>query len=597
MKTFIQNINKYLVERYPNIWNIKLVWVISVSLLFHIIFFLLGMAGLSNPESLHSYNAEDVFFNSGAIFFNVILSILIAVIWLVYLLKNNAFKAFYPTKRLDLFKQFCCYFIAIFCCSSFYLSYSTGLKTYIKNTYPDQKMVGYITTANDASLFLTHSISNYTIDNKRFPDFYFDNYCETNEDLIDYKKTYYSTFEFDYQFYNVKSEDVLYSQLNRTDSNDKRYNVDDVIEANSYSGFLHKKKKDSLTITYYYKDSVLNARSFLKTLEPSYYNYAETFYTNNDLKNDYSQDVVTKYYSTNKRNQTYKNYTKERYLRSKKNTTLLDRNNPIEIKSVLNNFLEVSKLFKIKNNLNTDKWFDLIYNPTNFEITNIINTQKPRDYNYSSIKELTLSEKFAKKHKTKYYLESEKLKKVFINIDDIKESTPVLEGLHVFAWLAFGCSLLIFMFRVTDLKTLLFSIVTTGIVTLLFTLLMFLIFYVFRANNTEEEYTVSYIGLLVSALILSVPLFFYKNLKKIIVGICLNISLAGFLPFLLLIIVIISIHQDDYYRDIYTKYSEHPDTLIESLGILWSPVFLIIGFIFIYLYSGIIKKWKALPEG
>ena len=590
MKSFIQNTNKFLVERYPNIWNTKLVWVIGVSLIIHFVFFLLGMAGLSNPESLHSNNAEAVFFNSGAIFFSIILSVLIAVVWLVYLLKNNAFKAFYPTKQLDLFKQFCCYFIALFFCSSFYLSYSAGLKMYINNTYPDQEMVEHITTANSASLFLSHSLSDYTINNKLYPDFYFNNFCESNEDLIDYKKANYATFEFDYQFYNVKSEDVSHSEINRN------YNVEDVVEANAYSGFIYKKQKDSLTFTYYYKDSVINAKPYIKTLQPTFYNYAETFYNNSDSE-DYYYNKFSKKMIYRNQNQHYKNYTKERYFRNKENTELLDRNNPKEIKNLLFNFLEISKIFKIKHNLNHENWFNLVYNPTTFELTNFINNKKPRDYNYNSNKELTLSEKFTKKHKTKYYIESADLKTAFSNIDEIKKSSPIIEGIHVFMWLALSLSLLIFMFRVTDLKTLLFSIVSTGVITLIFTLLMFLIFYLFRNNSSNEEYIASYIGLFISILILSIPWFFHERLKKIIVGICLNISLAGFLPFLLLVLAIISMHQDDYYKTVYTKYSDHPDTLIESLGFAWSYVFFIIGFVFIYFYSGTIKKWKALPEG
>jgi len=581
MTSFIKNINTYLVERYPNIWNTRLFWVIGASLIIHFLFFLLGYIALNNPESLHRYRAEDVFFNSGAVFFSVILSILIFVIWLVYLLKNNAFKAFYPTKQKDLFIQFCCYFISIFFCTSFFLSYSAGLKTYINTTYPDNVMVEHITTANDAALFLSHSLSNYTIDNKRYPDFYFDNFCETNHNFIDYKETYYSTFEFDYQFYSVKSIDYKNTNLRGQD-------VD---------GFIYKKQKDSVTYTYFFKDIVIEAKPYIKTLKPSYYNYSETFYNNTDF-NDYYNGINRSLITNEKRiYQDYKNYTKERYLRSKQNSELLDRNNPEEIKTLLNNYLEVAKLFKIEHNLNTEQWFKLVYHPSHFEVTNFIKNQKPPKYPNSSIKELTQSEKFVKAHNSKYYILTKDLKASFNNIDDIKASTPFQDGVHVFIWIAFVLSLIIFMFRVTDLRTLLFSIVSTGVITMLVTLIMFLIFYVFRGNNSDEEYIASYLSLFVGASILSIPWFFYTKLKKIIVGICLNISLAGFLPFLLLIMGIISMHQADYYRDNYPKYRGEYTTLIESLGIYWSFVFLIIGFVFIYFYSATIKKWKALTEG
>ena len=580
MKAYIHKINRYLIERYPNIWNTKLVWVITISLAIHLLFFLLGLIGLSNPESLHSYRAKDVFFNSGVVFFNVILSVLIVVVWLINLFKNNAFKAFYPTKKLDLFKQFCCYFIAIFFCSSFFLSYQFGVKTYIISVYPDQEMLSKIKTANQTAVFLSHNIKDYTINNKRFPDFYFNNFCESNSGLIDYKTDHYSIFEFDYQFYNVKAIDYTKKLLRGSD----------------VEGYLYRKEKDSLTTTYFYKDSVIDAKPYIKTLLPSYYNYSETFYLNSDLDefeyNQYSKKMV---YRGN--HQDYRNYTQERYLRSKNNTNLLDRNNPQEIKNLLAEFLQIANSFKIEHNLNTNVWFDLVYHPSNFEIKHFIYNTKPSKYRYNSNKERTASETYRKDHDTSYYINSDELKTAFNNIDSIKNDSGIFDGFHVFLWLAFSLALLVFIFRVTGLKTLLFSIVSAGVITMLVTLILFIIFYFVEVSGSDEEYVVAYLGLIVGALILIVPWFYYKSFRKMIVGICLNISIVGFLPFILLIIGIISMHQDDYYRDVHFKDFKEYQTLIELFGVYWSYIFIVLGFIFIYFYSATIKKWKALPEG
>ncbi|MEO1033450.1 MAG: hypothetical protein AAFX55_18825 [Bacteroidota bacterium] len=156
------------------------------------------------------------------------------------------------------------------------------------------------------------------------------------------------------------------------------------------------------------------------------------------------------------------------------------------------------------------------------------------------------------------------------------------------------------MFRVTGLKPLLFSILTVGVLTLFVSLTAALLLYLNKGSSDDNvAYFLMYFTLLLSSIILTIPIFFAERIKKIIVAICVNISLFGFSLYVFLIISIISMHQfdvcqshEDYYKSGFAC-----DTLLTSVGIDWSYILFIIGILFLFFYSRIIKKWRSLPEG
>ena len=131
MKKFIKRTNTYLLERYPIIWNTRVFWVLLVSLGIHVLFYLFGLVSISNIETFHRRSVIDLFFDNGTVFFGVIISILMLVIWLIFHFKHNAFKSFYPSSRRGLFLQFFCYLVIIFASTTFYYSYIYGVKTYV----------------------------------------------------------------------------------------------------------------------------------------------------------------------------------------------------------------------------------------------------------------------------------------------------------------------------------------------------------------------------------------------------------------------------------------------------------------------------------
>lgn len=594
MKKFIYKTNQFLLERYPTIWNTRIVWMLLSALTLHIIFFVFGFVTLTNPVLLQDYNIKDIFFDNGTIFLTTIISILLLVGWLVYMFKNNAFKNFYPTKRSTLFGQFLCYLLIIFSCSSFYLSYNYGIKAYIATTYPTEQTNKEIEVANDAALFLSENLESYTLNNRRFPKPFYELYCEKFIDFIDYSQPHQEFLNESYQYYSLNTKEVPLSERQLYVNKNESY---------TGSKLVFSKVKDS-TVTLYYKDSVVDISAHIKTAAPSYYNYSSTFFiSRNDTLKDSNYNLINNPYSYEEYE--YNNYSPtyslRHQLRNQRNHTLLNRNNPDELKALLQSFLSISDAYKIPHNLNVNSWFDLIYHPNNFEVKNFIRTERKNEYSFqvTDALEQTKFEKFFSDYLTDSFYKNDALHNVFENIEDIKASNPFMESIHLFMWFTFFFSCIIFMFRVTGLKPLLFSVITTGVLALIISLASALLFYIISGSSNDPIYAIMYLTFIIGSIILAIPICFADKIKKGLVAICVNISIIGFALYLFLIIGIISMHQQDacendpnYYNNGYNC-----DTLIESLELNWSYVLFFVAVIFIFFYSSIIKKWKSLPEG
>src|SRR5690606_37987295 len=141
-----------------------------------------------------------------------------------------------------------------------------------------------------------------------------------------FNKPTYSFLDFNYQFYS------LYK---------KERNLKEVYDHNIYEGFVYSKRTETTQI-YFYKDSVVDMSNHLKSSTPSYYNFSNTFYTSNSNEFEsynqisYPYDYDEYYYPNNL------NYSEKAILTNKKVNELLTRNNPEEIKSILDNFLKVA---------------------------------------------------------------------------------------------------------------------------------------------------------------------------------------------------------------------------------------------------------------
>ncbi|WEK70258.1 MAG: hypothetical protein P0Y62_01640 [Candidatus Chryseobacterium colombiense] len=606
--------NQYVLEKYPTIWNTKIIWMVLASIVIHILFFIIGYFSHINPVSLQKFEVKDDYFRDGMIFIHLIISILMIVGWLIMMFKNNAFKTYYPSSKSKLFLQFVQYFIIIFACTTFYFSYMTGFKMFIKNKYPDKEMLGNIDVINRATPFLSQEMNNYTLDNRKYPKIFNDLYCETNINEINRNKKYFVYHNNVYQFYSVFSK-ISYKK-DKYDNYEFPAKMDKKLLA-------YSEKKENCEV-FYFKKEVVDLSSSIKTTGLTYYNFSDIFY-DNELNNKAG-------YSENKYNELVVDdyikdlQNKKSYAINKSVAELLDKKNPAEVEILLNKFLKISKEFGIENNLEPKQWTKMIVAPQNpnFEVRYFIRkSEKDRkdddlavDLGYDTAidsaavvadngtivndtitikmfnpninNEISLEE-YYKNNLTDYYYYSDHLRDLLINVDTMKSFDFFTQNIHVYIWIAFFISILIFSFRITGLKSVLFSLISSGVLTLGVTLLTVLYSLIVGGR---EEFFVMYFLLILALFILLVPILMMRKFGKLISSIFVNISMIGFVLFVLLIFGIISLHQRNACQDVYRNCK----TLIEYLDFNVSYIILVCGFIFMYFYMSVIQKWKAMPQ-
>ena len=128
---------KYLLERYPAIWNTHVVLLLPLILLSHLVFFGLGFIMLTDSTLGIFYYPWGNLFNGLPMLLNFIIIVLLLVGWLIYLFRNNAFKRFYPVSCWQLFGRFVVYFAVIGGIISSSFSFMAGEKAKVYWRYTD----------------------------------------------------------------------------------------------------------------------------------------------------------------------------------------------------------------------------------------------------------------------------------------------------------------------------------------------------------------------------------------------------------------------------------------------------------------------------
>jgi hypothetical protein len=489
-----------------------------------------------------------------------------------------------------------------------------GFKMFITNKYPDREMLANIDVINKATPFLSQEMNSYTLDNRKYPKIFNDLYCETNINEINRNKKYFVYHNNVYQFYSVFSK-ISYKK-DKYDNYEFPAKMDEKLLA-------YSEKKENCEV-YYFKKEVVDLSSYIKTTGMTYYNFSDIFY-DNELNNKagYSEDDSYKLF-VNDYIKDLQN--KKSYAINKGVTELLDKKNPTEVETLLSKFLKISKEFGIKNNLEPKQWTKMIVAPQNpnFEVRYFIrksekdkkdddltvdlgydtaidsaavvadngaivnDTVTIKIFNPNINNEISLEE-YYKNNLTDYYYYSDNLTNLLINVDTIKSFDFLTQNIHVYIWIAFFISTLIFSFRITGLKSLLFGLISAGLLTLAVTLLTVLYSVIVGGR---EEFFVMYFLLILALFILLVPILMMRKFGKLISSIFVNISMIGFVLFVLLIFGIISLHQRNACQDVY----KNCKTLIEYLDFNVSYIILVCGFVFMYFYMSVIQKWKAMPQ-
>ena len=128
---------KYLLERYPAIWNTQVVLLLPLIFLSHLVFFALGFIMLTDGKLCKGYYPWGDSFNGLPMLLNFIIIVLLLVGWFIYLFRNNAFDRFYPVSRWQLFWRFVVYFAVIGGITSSSFSFMAGEKAKVYWRYTD----------------------------------------------------------------------------------------------------------------------------------------------------------------------------------------------------------------------------------------------------------------------------------------------------------------------------------------------------------------------------------------------------------------------------------------------------------------------------
>jgi len=222
---------------------------------------------------------------------------------------------------------------------------------------------------------------------------------------------------------------------------------------------------------------------------------------------------------------------------------------------------------------------------------------KIREFN-PEINQQLAPDKYVKNNMTEYYYLSENMTDLLTSVDSVKKDDFFSENIHIYIWIAFFLSTFIFSFRITGLRSLLFSVISAGVLTLTVTLITVFYGLTFRG---QEQFFVAYFVLFIGLIILLIPLLKMNMVNKMVSSILVNISMNGFVLFVLLIFAIISIHQKAACEGVVMSieggypYYGCPN-IFEDLGFMLSYIISVIGFVFMYFYTAILQKWKAMPE-
>lgn len=621
MKT-INKFNQYLLEKYPTIWNTKLVWMLLSAFIIHLLFYIAGYFSHSDPKSLQHTNALYDYFDDGVIFIHIIISLLMLVVWLVMMFKNNAFKNHYPTSVWKLFLQYFYYFLIIFSSISFYFSYMVGYRAFIYNNYDEVSISKDIETINRAYPFLSQDVNLYTVNNRAYPDVFRKLYCETSSDNI-VGEVYMTNRNQYYQYYNLKSK-VLYGVKYKDE-----YLFPELGE--SFLNFLYSEDQENHR-TYYYKNEVVDMSSYFKTRDPSFYNFSDVFYIKNSEPRDFFGmiGISARNFRTNHAYEPNEKPENENTRINKLTTELLNKKNPKEIEKLLSEFLNISKKYKIRNNLDAANWTKLVYHPeTDFVINKFIMTYLPDrgekynenafpgsenyatvtvdavaaadetytsndDYSNSNVLDANYDlRSYFKKNITPLYYYTEDLKVLLDNVENIKTTDFITENVHVYLWITFFLTGFLFCYRMTSMKSMIFTVVSSCVLVLVIALVAVLARFL---NVFETDYFVGYFVLAIGLTILLIPLLFLKKMSRTPLSIFINISFLGFALWVLLIFVLISFYQRDNCRTFNSINAYDCPNIIEDLGFKFSFLLLGIAVVFNFVYMKVFMNWKAKTD-
>lgn len=122
----IKKIQQYILTHYPTLWNIRLLPMLLIMLGVHLFFYLVGYfsadASITNAYYYSSPSSDIGLWYA----FSILIGILLFIGWLIFYMRNNALKVFYPRKIVQLYGEWLLIFFILLSLSLFPLTLTHG---------------------------------------------------------------------------------------------------------------------------------------------------------------------------------------------------------------------------------------------------------------------------------------------------------------------------------------------------------------------------------------------------------------------------------------------------------------------------------------
>lgn len=153
-----QSIQKNMLLKHPVLWNLRVVPAVIILVILNILSFGFGFITefIDFKEYENNYHYEN---NISFIFLAIAISLLLLILWLVNYFKNNAFKAFYPVKPGQLYKEWLLLFGMLFGMSLFIPAFFYGKEVKIRSYYSEAELRKRAAILSEASFFIEGSYS------------------------------------------------------------------------------------------------------------------------------------------------------------------------------------------------------------------------------------------------------------------------------------------------------------------------------------------------------------------------------------------------------------------------------------------------------
>jgi hypothetical protein len=232
------NLQNRLLTRYPLLWNTKIVWVGSFLLIIHLLFFLAGFVDFGAASFKVNYSLSSII-SAGMVTFSILCSLVLLVCWLVFYLRNNAYKSFYIIDKYHLSKEFFIITLVFVFAINFFESYKWGGWLKARTITGKEQLVKEANIVNLAMAFVPTTKSAYFSLIS----------CNENDpgQNIQYQENhdYFDTTAYDYN--NVNNGIVRRALKNKDVFSYKNY-CNEFISLKGYDGFTSarewKKTKD-----------------------------------------------------------------------------------------------------------------------------------------------------------------------------------------------------------------------------------------------------------------------------------------------------------------------------------------------------------------